>query len=87
MEEIKKLQDKIDQLEKKIDNKFLFHNHGGNGDQRIQLGDLQELIEVVSAVPTNIPRDFAEQFKIYRNSTTYRFYWHDGTGWRYATGT
>jgi hypothetical protein len=83
-------QKQIEELKKKIndlENRLLLHDHSGNQDQRIRLDDISALIEVVSTVPSHVPRDFNEQFRIYKNGTTYRFYWHDGTGWRYATGT
>lgn len=82
-------QKQLDEVNKKItdlQNRLFMHDHSGNGDQRIRLDDLASLIDVVSTAPTHIPRDFNEQFKIYKNGSTYRFYWHDGTGWRYATG-
>lgn len=81
---------KIIDLEKRIndlESMMGFHNHGGTRDQRIQFDDLQGTLEIVSAVPTYTPKDIQQQIVIYKNSTTYRLYWHDGVAWRYATGT
>lgn len=58
--------------------------------KRVNLNtDIIGLFEVVSVVPTGIPRDVYDQVKIYTNSTTYRLYWYDqvNDAWRYATGT
>lgn len=64
------------------------HRHNGVGDQRINLRDIEGFIRTVSAVPNWTPRNLTEQFAIYKNATTYRFYWYDTTNneWRYATG-
>lgn len=50
--------------------------------------NLTGFIKTVSAVPTWTPRTFTEQFAIYKNATTYRFYWYDNENneWRYSTG-
>lgn len=64
------------------------HRHNGIGDQRINLSDIMGMILTVSAVPTHTPRNLYEQFVIYTNGATYRFYWYDTTNkvWRYAVG-
>ena len=35
------------------------------------------MFEVVSSVPTGVPRSLFEQIKIYTTATTYRLYWYD----------
>lgn len=72
-----------------IKNELVNHRHNGLGDQRINLQDIQGLIRTVSVAPTHAPRNLFEQFVIYTNGVTYRFYWYDTTNnaWRYATGT
>lgn len=82
-------QRQLDDLKKElsdIKNRILMHDHSGIDGQRISIEDLLDLISTVDTAPSHTPRDFSEQFRIYKNGTTYRFYWHDGTGWRYATG-
>lgn len=65
---------------------FQSHNHDGSNSQLINLADIAGFIETVSVAPTHTPRNFFDQFKIYSNSTTYRFYWYDTTNqaWRYV---
>lgn len=47
------------------------------------------LFEVVSAVPSGVPRTIYEQIKIYTSGTTYRLYWYDrkNNAWHYVTAT
>lgn len=50
---------------------------------------IEGFIPTVSAAPTWTPKKFSEQFAVYKNATTYRFYWYDSTNaeWRYTSGT
>lgn len=68
---------------------FQLHNHDGSNSQLVNLSDVAGLIETVSVAPTHVPRNFFDQFKIYTNSTTYRFYWYDSVNkvWHYITAT
>lgn len=47
------------------------------------------IVETVTAVPTGKPTNLINQFKIYKNGVTYRFYWYDALNnqWRYVIGT
>lgn len=68
----------------------LNHRHNGSdGSPRIDLRDLFGMIETVSVAPSAVPQTLYDQFKIYTNSTTYRFYWYDTTAgvWHYVTAT
>lgn len=60
-----------------------------NFQKEARIEDLWGMVKTVSTAPTWTPRKFSEQFAIYSNSTTYRFYWYDTTNnaWRYASGT
>ena len=64
------------------------HTHNGFYGGLIPLSSLVDFIPTVSAAPTHTPKSFLEQFRIYSNGATYRFYWYDITNkaWRYATG-
>ena len=58
-----------------------------NQPQRVE--NLFGFIKQVSSAPTWVPKTLYEQFAIYKNGSTYRFYWYDFSGavWKYATGT
>jgi len=77
------------EIERMIAQAIKDHNHDGVLTQQNEIIDLVGMVEEVSAVPTAVPRSFYEQFKVYSNAGTYRFYWYDFTSaaWRYATGT
>jgi len=47
-----------------------FHNHDGENSELVSINNLHGFIETVTTVPTNSPRRFYEQFKIYTDSTT-----------------
>lgn len=55
----------------------------------IDIQNIINFIQVVSAAPTATPRNFWEQVKLYINGSTYRLYIYDNTNnaWRYATLT
>jgi hypothetical protein len=55
----------------------------------IQLKDITDLFKTVSVAPTHVPRNFSEQFVIYTNGATYRFYWYDTNAntWHYILAT
>ncbi len=64
------------------------HVPGIDGGQ-IYLRSLFGLFETVSVAPTTIPKTTYDQFKIYVNGATLRFYWYatvDNT-WHYVTAT
>lgn len=68
------------------------HRHNGSASPRIDVGDLAGFIEVVSAVPTGVPKLFWESVKIYSSGGTRRLYVYviDSTGsgaWRYTALT
>lgn len=58
-------------------------------DTYLSIRNLTEFIEVVSVVPTNTPRNFYEQIKIYISGATYRLYVYNYSNnvWRYVTLT
>jgi hypothetical protein len=62
------------------------HFHNGADGREVSIVNLMDMIEVVSAVPTTTPKHFSEQFKIYVNGTTYRFYYYDPVNslWKYT---
>lgn len=73
-----------------LENMIRNQHHNGVEAPPIQLEtDIRGLFEVVSAVPTAIPRTVYDQVKIYVNSTTYRLYWYDANAhvWHYVTAT
>lgn len=71
-----------------LEENFRTHGHDGTQYSRINFDDVIGGFEIVDAAPTGTPNgDIFSQIKIYKNGTTYRLYWHDGTDWRYATGT
>lgn len=51
--------------------------------------ELLGTVLTVSAAPTHVPRNFLDQFRIYTNGATLRFYWYDITNatWHYVTAT
>jgi len=63
------------------------HRHDDNDLSRVKLVELGGFIETVSAVPTNIPRNFYDQIKLYVNGVTIRLYVYDvvNTTWRSFT--
>ena len=68
------------------------HDHDGLNSPRIALASLVGLIEVVSAVPTGVPKTLFQQVKLYSNAGTRRVYFYVtdsvGTGaWRFAALT
>jgi len=54
-----------------------------------ELANIVGLVPTVSAAPAHVPRNFADQFRIYVNGATLRFYWYDSTAgaWHYVTAT
>lgn len=56
------------------------------GNDKIFLEDIWGLVQTVSAVPDWIPKKFIDQFAIYKNGATIRYYIYDATNgaWRYA---
>ena len=71
-----------------LESNFASHGHDGTQYSRINFDDIIGGFELVDTAPTGTPNgDIFSQIKIYKNGTTYRLYWHDGTDWRYATGT
>lgn len=65
------------------------HEHNGIDARLVDVTNLSGFIDTIDTVPTETPRNFYEQFKIYKNATTYRFYWYDFTNneWRFSVGT
>lgn len=73
-------------------NRSAVHRHNGLDAPPIDLMDLVGLIEVVSAAPTLVPKNFFDQVKIYSNGGTRRLYVYvtDSAGsgaWRYTALT
>lgn len=80
--------DQLQRLEA-LENRMRDHNHSGLGDTRVNLRDIFGAIKVVSAAPINKPTSIAEQFVIYKNGATLRFYWFDTVegAWHYIVAT
>ena len=53
------------------------------------LRELIGLVDTVTSAPTSKPTNLINQFKIYTNGSTYRFYWYDAKNntWHYVTAT
>ena len=51
------------------------------------LGQLRVVKKSISTVPTFTPRNYLEQFQLYKNGTTYRLYVYVAGSWRYTTLT
>lgn len=51
--------------------------------------DVFGLFQTISAVPTDTPKTWFDQIRIYKNSTTLRLYWYDPVegAWHYVTAT
>lgn len=83
------LSGRVDILRQDFDKFKDEHNHDGNTGQLVNLQDVFGLIETVDTAPTHTPSNIYEQFKVYTNSTTYRFYWYDADNnvWHYVTAT
>lgn len=59
-------------------------------DAVVSLDEIFQMIEVVASVPTDIPRKFSEQIKIYETgAAATRLYIYDNVNgaWKYATLT
>lgn len=68
------------------------HAHNGKDAPKVSLEDLAGLFQVVSSVPTIVPRNVWESVKIYSNAGTRRLYIYvtDSSGagaWRYTALT
>ena len=53
------------------------------------IDNIQGFIPTTDSVPTSTPTKLSEQFMIYNNTGTFRFYWYDtiNAEWRFAAGT
>lgn len=80
--------DQLQRLEN-LEREMRQHAHDGFNGGQIFLKSLFGSIETVSTAPTTVPKTFFDQFKIYVNGATYRFYWWDGLNnvWHYVTAT
>lgn len=58
-------------------------------EKDVELFQIIDTIQVVDSVPTGKPTSFTNQFKIYNNAGTRRFYWYDtlNSEWVYVAGT
>lgn len=68
------------------------HRHNGTDAPAVGIFDLIGLLEVVSAVPTGVPKTFWDATKLYSNGGTRRLYFYvtDSAGsgaWRYTALT
>jgi len=76
--------------ERKVDTRR--HAHNGSDSPRVDVQSLNGFFEVVSAVPTHIPKGLWDSIKIYSNGGTRRLYIYvtDAAGsgaWRYTALT
>lgn len=69
-------------LDRPDTNDFFHHDHDNINSTKINISNLLGLIEVVSVIPTHTPKYFFQQFKIYVNGATKRFYVYN-----YKTGS
>lgn len=65
------------------------HAHNGFLGGQIYIRSIFGSFETVSVAPTTIPRTTCDQFKIYVNGATLRFYMYDTVAglWHYVTLT
>lgn len=65
------------------------HDHDGINSIPINLANLIGVISTVSSAPAWTPKTFIEQFAVYANASTYRFYIYDSLNkaWRYVALT
>lgn len=63
------------------------HKHDGKDLPKQEMRDLNGFIEVVTAVPTGVPRNFWEQIKIYDNAGTPTLYVYDYVAQTWRTFT
>jgi len=85
MNELQLMQMRVAELERKLRE----HIHDGAETRETSIVNLVDMVQVVSAAPSTTPRRFEQQFKIYTNGSTYRFYWYDqkAAAWHYVTAT
>lgn len=74
-------------MDKEIEIKFNEIPSPQNNTIRIE--DIWGVIKTIDTEPTYTPRKLNEQFVIYTNGATLRFYWYDITNnvWHYVTAT
>lgn len=60
-----------------------------SNDLYVSIKNLQDFIEVVSAVPVQSPKNFFDQIKLYANAGTYRLYVYNykNNVWNYVIMT
>jgi len=84
------IQDQIDALQKQIDD-IRMNQFGQSNIQNdyINIQNIIDFVEVVSTIPSHIPRTLYEQIKIHINGGTMRLYVYDykASAWRYTTLT
>lgn len=78
----------MDELRTRIEELERLVKQGVLGGQ-MSIGNLIDFIPTVSAAPTHKPHTFQEQFRIYKDGATLRFYWYDvaNTAWHYVDAT
>jgi len=55
----------------------------------IDIQNIEDFIPTTSSVPSYVPKSFYDQFRIYKDGTTRRFYWYDteNNEWVYVSGS
>jgi len=78
-----------EEIKNYIDQKIREHYHNGLDGGLLKLENIFGMIRTVDTPPTHTPRNLFEQFVIYTNGATLRFYWYDTTNnlWHYITAT
>ena len=78
-----------EEIKNYIDQKIKEHYHNGLDSGLLKLENIFGMIRTVDTAPTHTPRNLFEQFAIYTNGATLRFYWRDTTNntWHYITAT
>lgn len=65
------------------------HRHDGEDLQPVNLQDIANFFPTVDTAPTQQPKKFFDQIRLYSSGGTYRLYIYDTTdkAWRYASLT
>lgn len=83
------LEQRVTDLENKLDDQIRNHYHDGLMATRLDVSDIIGQFQVVAVAPTHTPRDIYDQIIIYVNGATLRLYWYDWVNhaWHYVTAT
>jgi len=85
-EQGEKLTIKLQKLQETERVKIPRHKHIGTDADRISLKDVDSFIELVTSVPTHIPKNMYEQVKLYVSGSNTSLFIYDRTNktWRFT---